>query len=331
MGVQRSAWIVGFGLTLSFGSALFGQTDSNVLTLNISATDGHDKPVSGLKAEDFQILDNGKPRKVVSFDVLPANGTAKSTLFILLDLFNADLAARGYTENEMVKGLQHQESVDNVYVYLLTSAGTIYPVRAVGSPAGDKPWTEQIKSVLDAALGKVNALKSQDDRYEVLRIQPTWQALFNLTNEIQKVPGPKSFLWVTQGIENGFMQPGREMVINTTPLRVFAARLSSLEGVAFSVQERPNGSLATDNTGSPGDTLRQLAELTGGRAYASDTTEKAIAEAINNPPRLNYRLTFAPDKLDGKYHKLKVTSANKDVKVQSPLSYYASPLPSGAN
>jgi hypothetical protein len=100
------------------------------------------------------------------------------------------------------------------------------------------------------------------------------------------------------------------------------------------VQERPNGSLETDNTGSPGDTLHQLADLTGGTAYPTDTTEKAIADAIHNPPRLNYRLTFAPEKIDGKYHKLKVSAAgkgSKDLKVNGPRSYYASPLQSGAN
>ncbi len=337
MGVRRSALIVGFGLTLSFGSALFGQPNSPVVTLFVSATDTHDKPIAGLSIGDFQILDNGKPRTILSADPVPASDTPQSAqpaVFIVLDLFNADLAARGYTENELIKGLQRQESVENVYVYLLTSAGTISPVHAVGSPQGDGPWTQQIKPVLDAALKKVNGLKSEDDRYEMLRIQPTWQALFSLMNEIQRVPGPKSFLWITQGIENGFMQPGREMVINTTPLRVFAAQLSSAGGVADSVQERPNGSLATDNTGSPGDTLRQLAELTGGTAYPTDTTEKAIADAINNPPLLNYRLTFAPEKTDGKYHKLKVSAAgkgSKDLKVLGPRSYYASPLPSGAN
>jgi hypothetical protein len=187
----------------------------------------------------------------------------------------------------------------------------------------------RIKPALDEALSKVNGLKSENDRYEMLRIEPTWKALFSLTNEIGKVPGPKSFLWITQGIENGVMQPGHEMIVNTIPLRVFAANLNSLQTVAFSVQERPNGSLIVDNTGSPADTLRQLAELTGGRAYPSDTVEKALVEAVNNPPRLNYRLQFAPEKLDGKYHKLRITALNKDVKVRGPQSYYAAPLPAG--
>ena len=93
------------------------------------------------------------------------------------------------------------------------------------------------------------------------------------------------------------------------------------------MQQRPNGSIAMDNTGSAGDTLHQLTALTGGHEYASDTTAQAIAKAVSDPPRMNYRITFPPERLDGKYHKLRVTVARKGVRLQTPQSYYASILP----
>jgi VWFA-related protein len=309
------------------------QAQTPLVNLNVTAVDSGGQPVTDLRTEDFQIFDNGKPRPIASFIVVPDRSRrTPAPVFILLDLFNADLAARGLSENEIVHALEPLESSDRVYLYLLTPGAMIYAVHGVpeGGPRSDSPddrWTRNIKPALDEALRQVNRLKPAEDRYAPLRIQPTWAALAGLTSQMAQVQGPKSFVWITQGIENGYLEPGRQMHIDTLPLRLFAARLNELETVADTVQQRPNGSIAVDNTGSAGDTLHQLTALTGGHEYPSDTTGQAIAKAMSDPPRMNYRITFPPERLDGKYHKLRVTVARKGVRIQTPQSYYASILP----
>jgi len=42
---------------------------------------------------------------------------ARPRPFILIDLFNADFAARGLSANEIVRTLEKLESADNVYLY----------------------------------------------------------------------------------------------------------------------------------------------------------------------------------------------------------------------
>jgi hypothetical protein len=111
--------------------------------------------------------------------------------------------------------------------------------------------------------------------------------------------------------------------LDTAPLRNFAADLNALETAAYAVQQRPNGSIPAQNEGSPGDTLAQISALTGGRMFPTDTTAQAINEAASDALRVNYRMAFSPDRLDGKYHKIRVTASRGDIKIQTAQNYYA--------
>jgi len=301
-----------------------------LVNLNVMAVDSRGQPVPGLRAEDFQVLDNGKPRKTVM--LRPVHRKSPAATFILFDLFNADFAARGLSANEIVHTLEKLESADDVYLYLLTSTAKIFAVHAVTPPGArqegeDGPWTRRIKPLLDDALKQVNGLKSGNDQYPQLRIEPTWKALSGLVAQLAEVPGPKSFVWITQGVLNGYEEPGRQMHIDTGPLRAFADNLNVVETAVYSVQQRPGGSLAPEGEGSSFDTLNQLSALTGGKAYATDQTAQAITQATSDAQRVNYRLVFSPDRLDGKYHKIRVSTARKDIKIQTAQNYYAIAVP----
>ena len=296
------------------------------VALNVTALGSHGQPVAGLRAEDFQILDNGKPRPIVWLRELSGslsrNNPARAT-FILIDLYNSDLEARGLTATEVVRALEHLDSGGNVYLYLLTPAATIVAVRGVDSPQ-DGHWTQRVKPMLDEAIRKANGLKSGNSLYADLRIGPTWQAVANLATQIAQVPGPKSLVWITQGVENGFWQPGHQFVRDTRYLRNFAALLSALQTAIYTVEQRPSGSLEADNEGSGGETLHQLSALTGGRYYTTDKTDEAIAEGMSAEQSMNYRMAFLPERLDGKYHKLRVTTTRPGIVVQTAQNYYAS-------
>jgi VWFA-related protein len=301
-----------------------------LVNLNVTAVDSRGQPVPGLRAEDFQVLDNGKPRKIVM--VRPVHRKGPPATFILLDLFNADFSARGLGANEIVHALEKLESADNVYLYFLTSTAKIFAIHPVTPSAAQKeaddgPWTRRIKPMMDDALKQVNALKSENDQYPMLRIAPTWKALSGLVPQFAEVPGPKSFVWITQGLPNGYEEPGRQIHIDTGPLRNFADALNLLETAVYSVQQRPGGSLAFGGEGSAFDTLAQLSALTGGKAFPTDATGEAIAQAASDAQRVNYRMVFSPDRLDGKYHKIRASAARKDIKIQTAQNYYAIAAP----
>ena len=120
-------------LALSLVTLLTGQSNpervssANLLAnLNVTAVDGSGQPVPDLRAEEFQILDNGKPQKIVWFHAISRKGLQAArtnegqkagsysnrgiavapAIFILFDLFNADQAARGLSASEITHALE---------------------------------------------------------------------------------------------------------------------------------------------------------------------------------------------------------------------------------
>src|SRR5580704_1294770 len=287
--------LVVIGVTLLAGKQI-PESTTPLFDLNVTAVDGHGQPVTDLRTEDFQILDNGKPRKAAWLRPVSRRGLPAAT-FILIDLYNEDLEARGLGENEVVRSLERLDISDNGYLYLLTPAATFYPVRGVSAPY-DAQWSRRVKPMRDDARHQVNGLKSGNSLYADLRIGPTWQALSGMASQIAQVPGPKSFVWITQGVENGFWQPGHQFVRDTKYLRDWAAVVNALETAVYTVQQKPGGSLELQNEGSGGETLNQLSALTGGKSYQTDRTEEAIAQAMNGARGMNYRMAFLSESLD---------------------------------
>ncbi|HVN04411.1 MAG TPA: hypothetical protein VMT86_08345 [Bryobacteraceae bacterium] len=83
--------------------------------------------------------------------------------------------------------------------------------------------------------------------------------------------------------------------------------------------------------GEPGslstDTLEQLAGLTGGRALNSDRVQEALAAAATDAAS-SYTIVYAAqlDRLDGKYHKLRVEIGRRGLRAQTRQGYYADRL-----
>jgi VWFA-related protein len=67
--------------------------------------------------------------------------------------------------------------------------------------------------------------------------------------------------------------------------------------------------------------LEQFADLTGGKVYGNDI-EKAVNEAMA-ASKSSYVIEYEPPRLDGKYHKIRVTCSRKGVHLQVKQGYYA--------
>ncbi|HWZ43891.1 MAG TPA: hypothetical protein VNW97_10455, partial [Candidatus Saccharimonadales bacterium] len=70
--------------------------------------------------------------------------------------------------------------------------------------------------------------------------------------------------------------------------------------------------------------LQEFADHTGGRRYGSGRVDEALQQAMTDF-RANYRIAYysAPAKPDGKHHKLRVTCARKEVRLQTEPGFYA--------
>src|ERR1035441_2820767 len=161
-----------------------------LIKLNVAAVDARGQSVADLTREEFQVFDGGKLQPIASFrrnDIKPLHalptgpnefsnrsGTPLSrATVILFDLLNARFDDRAHAANQLVPALQHVEASDSLFLYILTMGGTLYPVHPLPDPETTvrttaRPWTEDIKPLLDRASHKLFGVRppglTVDDR-----------------------------------------------------------------------------------------------------------------------------------------------------------------------
>jgi VWFA-related protein len=324
------------------GSAIAQRTETprppQPVRLNVVAVDSHGDPVDDLAKTDLQVFDNGKPEQIVSFrhddsrvhraatlapgEFSNRTGTnVRHATVILFDLLNEHMGARGNSWNELVRFLQPLEVSEGLYLYLLTLEGRLYPVHGLPNPeakdtpdSAGAPWTEQAKPLLDQAMK--NVLRTRPIEIEAnidLRERLTYAALASLAARMESIPGRKNIVWITPY------------------LRSLSARLDRANVSIYPVQQVPPGMAmqgdpeARHSGLSSEDTLQEFARYTGGRSQGAALDIRAAIKAAMNDVRTSYQIAFAPapQTLDGKFHKLRVTCARKGVRIQAKEGYYA--------
>jgi len=160
---------------------------ATLVKLNVAAADAKGQPVLDLSAADFRILDNGKPQTIASFHrregfqasfapLGPRQFSNRSAsdiphaTMILFDLMNMRFEDRGYVITQLVHALQQFESGDNLYLYLITVDGRLYPVHGLPASAGDTAandaaWPRDIQTKLTEAMQETSRQRPVDLNY----------------------------------------------------------------------------------------------------------------------------------------------------------------------
>ena len=339
----------------------FGKYHAQVMSLHVVAMDKQGQLVTDLKAGDLQVLDDGRPQPIVLFRVNDSRrpapavlgpheyanrppGTPPGATLILFDLLNGSFAERESTVLTLVKALSNVESPGNVYLYLLTNNGTLFPVHGLPERRGDvaapdENWTGQTKALLEAAIQKVYGFRPIDDSDTGIRVVTTFNVLRDVGVKLSALPGRKNVVWITNGFpaQVNFGSLCRDIVVwnvtapcsgnyvDFTPvLRQLAGQLDMVGVSMYPVDEWAVGE---GDRMLVKDMLDQFAGMTAGHSYPSGGTKTAIPEAIQTT-HLNYTIAYqpAPQNWDGKYHKVKVNCARKSIQLQYEQGYIADAL-----
>jgi VWFA-related protein len=315
------------------------------IKLDVMVDDSAGNPVPGLEPWDFKILDNGQPRKVLSFRAfndVEVRPDPPVEVILVIDLVNLPFPQVAITRQEIERFLKTNDGHLNQPVTLLVLSDAGMRVQPRPSVDGNAlvSIVNQIKGnvrTVDAAMGGEGLL----ERFQLCARQMAAIA----ENEARK-PGRKLLIWVGPGWpmlnrgELGYYSDKDQrryfdsIVELSTRLRearmvVYSVAPSTNADPTFSIryQDYLKG-VKSPRDSDPGDlALKVLAMQTGGRILGPNNDlasqiERCIADANNF-----YRISFDPPATDqaDEYHDLKVVVDKPDITVRTNSGYYNEP------
>ena len=310
---------------------------AGLVRLSVAALDSGGEPVVDLKIEDFQVSDQGKTQRIVFFrrneNAAPpgpheysnrAAGAPPHSTVILFDLLNENQSDRLNVWHKLGRSLQQLESGDSLYFYLLTLEGSLSPIHPIGGKSGDdSTWTQQIEKTLDKAMKAASHTRPAQMDDQELVVKKTYVALETLANQLAPLPGRRDIVWITNGMPNVW-NPKTPCNGDWVDCALYVPHLSvTLERDNVAVNP-----LSYSSTPSPDMTrdLEQLAGLTGGWTYIGEEI-RAVLKQVARDAAFNYSIYYdlPPDNWDSLFHKVRVTSERKGIKLRTEQRYYAYP------
>ena len=326
------------GASADAGHSTVPAAAKNVV-VTLTALDDSGRPVTGLTSADFQVFDNDKLQTISSVKSSPEQMAGRTatpdTTLTLFDQLNAIPLHREYLSTLIVQALEPVGTGESVYLYLLTNHGELYPVYALPPPEGMKvlptaggtkrvaepssvPWTPQVRSLLDQAIQNVYGFRLIDDKDFAVRSGKTFLALGEVGQQLARIRGPKTIVWITTGVWNWLDFPygckdvlfsgesgsflagkcgvecarwGLDKCVDYGPfLQYFTAQLVRSNTVINCVEVTRENMIPRADRGTAGDTLEQLARQTGGKVYLNNDVGKAISDSFECPRALPDRV-----------------------------------------
>jgi VWFA-related protein len=313
------------------------------IKLDVMVGDSVGKAVAGLQPWDFKILDNGQPRKVMSFRAFNDAAVKPDPpveVILLLDTLNLPFQQVAFVRGEVEEYLRQNGGrlKQPLTLILLTDAGIRFQPR----PSTDG---NAIASVVDGIKGSVSMINpAMGGGGYVERFQRSGRAMDNIAQNEARKPGRKLLIWVGPGWPllsrpaDGYSDKDQKrnfdgIVELSTALR--QARIT-VYSVAPSSAANPNALLYKNflkgvRTYKDADfgnmALAVLVTQTGGKILGPDNH---LAEQINRciaDANDFYRISFDPPATEqaDEYHDLKVVVDKPDVMVRTNSGYYNQP------
>ena len=164
------------------------------MTLDVLVTDKSGKPASGLEEQDFTLVDNKRPQKIVSFQAATkADPPVEVTL--LVDGVNTSYSAVGLERLQIEKFLKMNdgELPRPISIVFLSDLG----VTPANTPSTDG---NAIVAALDQKQSALRSIRRSAGAYGAEeRLQTSLQALARFANDDTARPGRKLVIWISPG------------------------------------------------------------------------------------------------------------------------------------
>jgi VWFA-related protein len=212
------------------------RSTARLIQLSVVVQDKHGNPVTGLKKDDFVILDEKKPQTIQVFSVqtnqLPVTSppalppdfytnrvreraaVPTGITVILLDGLNTRFEDQTYARKQVIKFLQQIHPQDRIALYTLgsqlrvlhdftsDSTSLLAALKQYGGHAPNELPTRSAPVQRDVGNEMLDNFLSDSYQAETLfltkdRVQKTKTALIEIANHVGNLPGRKNLIWVS--------------------------------------------------------------------------------------------------------------------------------------
>jgi VWFA-related protein len=328
----------------------------DIVHVDVSVLDRDRKPIEGLTAADFTLLEDGKPRPLAAFTAvsLPAAVTPAVawTRDVARDVVTNSVPQQGRLVVIMFSGTTRANKMPNARQIGSSIVNELGPddLAAVVYARQGVPQnftadrTRLLTAVNRPVVGLGEAEDAADSQSGECRCGVcVLEAIARIADAVREVPQRRKTLFLIG--ESIPVQPtDRLCAAEVKKAREDAFRATDVANLVINPID-PTGleSLATmadrPLTGRPGadrtplvaehldriGSLQVYADRTGGRAVTENNAPQELLHDIMRESSSYYALGFAPAKpaSDGKFHKIEVKVNRRDVTVQARKGYYA--------
>jgi VWFA-related protein len=315
------------------------------ITLYVVANDKSGKPVAGLQQQDFTVLDNKQPQKIVSFEAVgPAKRTGSDLeLVLVLDAVNTSFTRVAFAREQLDKFLRKDGGrlARRVSVAIFTDSGL--DMQQAPSMDGNA-----LAAYLDQRETGLRTLNRTQGFYGAAdRSQLSLQAVGQLAEREMQRPGRKLVMWISPGwpLLSGphvdLTAKEQQEIFNTivqlsTQLREAGIALYSVDplgtsdriGREFYYEQFLKGVKSPKQVYLGDLALQVLAVHSGGRVLNANNDIAAEMERCAQDASAYYVLSFDSPPADGpnEYHAVDVTIDQPQLKAQTVSGYYAQPV-----
>jgi VWFA-related protein len=313
------------------------------ITLDVVVTDKSGKPVPGLQQQDFTVLDDKQPQKILSFSATDETGEATGSpqqVILLVDAVNNSFDGVGYERLQLDKFLRQDGGrlPNPTSLVLLTDTSQGQSVITRDGNA--------LMNVLNSNQSGLRSISRSQGFYGGAdRVQLSLGSLEGLASHVATEPGRKLLIWLSpgwpllSGPEVELSAKDQQMLFHTvvslsTELREARITLYSVDplGVAdagsfrtFYYESFLKGVSSAKQVQNGNLGLQVLAAQSGGRVLnSSNDIAKSIASCLLDAKSF-YTLSFDSPPADhpNEYHSLQIKISKPGLTARTRTGYYA--------
>jgi VWFA-related protein len=181
------------------GASQPADAKDNHLFLDVVVTDKSGKPVRGLQANDFQVLDNNSPQKLLSFQAAAGGNVAKAAapveIILLIDEVNTSFDRLSIEREQIKKFLQQNGGKLPQPVTLAYFSDNGTQILSGSSQDGNR-----LLASFDQHVTPLRSITGRNGAYGVLeQVQRSLDTLNSLAARETPKPGRKMVIWMSSG------------------------------------------------------------------------------------------------------------------------------------